>query len=324
MRDVPGPVFSRGQALAGGWTDPALARAVQSGRLHRVRRGWFTTARATGVRASAITAAGATGVRASAIAAAGACTGSVVSHASAAAWHGLPLLRQPDRPTVTVPPHGTGDLAGAHLHRATLDPVDVVDVDGVRVTSVARTLIDLGRSSATAAAVVPIDVALNRRITTRAELDDVLLRCPTWPGIRRAMRALRFTDGRAESPLESVSRLVLGWLHWPPAALQQCIGGPTGEFLGRLDFYWDELGIGGEADGAAKYRATSGALYDEKLRQDRLEASGLIIVRWSWSDVVRHPRELAARLAAAAGRAAALKRSGLPRNWSLRPSRTDY
>jgi hypothetical protein len=234
------------------------------------------------------------------------------------------LLRTPDRPAVTVLPRGTGDLAGAHLHRATLTSADVVEIDGVLMTSVARTLIDLARAAAAAAAVVPIDAALQRRMTTRAELEDVLQRCSTWPGIRRAMRAVSLSDGHAESVLESVSRLVLGWLRWPAAILQQRIGGPNGEFLGRLDFYWDELGIGGEADGAAKYRDDPNALYDEKRRQDGLEATGLIIVRWGWQDVVQHPRALVACLEAAADRAASLKRSGFPRNWSLLPLRTDY
>jgi len=178
MRETPtAQPFSRCQAHQNGWTDPALTRAVRAGRLHRIRRGRFTS--------------GDNDVdpRAIAIAAAGACSGSVISHASAALWHGLPLLRRPERPTVTVPPRGTGDLAGA------------------------RTLIDLARHEATAAAVVPIHAALNRR-------------------------------------------LVLGWLRWPPATLQQRIGGPTGEFIGRLDFYWDDLGIGGEADGDPRNTAT--------------------------------------------------------------------
>jgi hypothetical protein len=314
MRHVPdSPAFSRHQAHACGWTDPALARAVRAKRLHRVRRGWFAASEQSPGDS-----------RVTALAASRACTGSVISHASAAAWHGLPLLRPPDRPAVTVPPRRTGDLAGAHLHRATLDAVDLVEVDGVLVTSVARTLIDLARAGATAAAVVPIDAALQRRMTTLAELDDVLQRCWNWPGIRRAVRAVSLADGRAESVLESISRLVLGWLRWPAATLQQRIGGPNGQFLGRLDFYWDDLGIGGEADGAAKYRDDPNALYDEKRRQDGLEAAGLIIVRWGWRDVVQHPRTLAARLESAADRAAWLKRSGSPRDWSLLPSRTDY
>jgi hypothetical protein len=305
MRALPtAALFSRADARAAGWSDAALTRAVRSGRVLRVRRDQFT---AIENRDDACITAQA---------AARACNGSVVSHRSAALLHGLPLLRPASRPDLTVAPSGTGDVSGALLHRARLRPEDVTQVAGVSVTSVARTLVDLGRSLPTAGAVVPIDAALHRGAVTFDGLDDVVLMCWNWPGIRRAMRALRYVDARSESPLESVSRLILRWLKLPNPDLQVSLCDDLGAFIGRADFYWDEYGVVGEADGRAKYD-TRDVLLHEKRRQEALEASGLIVVRWDWADAVRRPNRLARRLMAAFDRGRGLDRSRFPRRWSV-------
>ncbi len=179
MRPLPRPeVFDRSEALGAGWTDSALRHAVRSGRIRRIRSGRFSPTATTpdDPRAAALLNA-----RLAAIAAQRACRGSVLSHASAAIVHGLPLLGPvPIPPTVTVPPNGTGDLVRASLHRATLADRDVVVRDGVPVTSVARTLVDLGRSSSIASAVVVADAALHGGMVTASELDAVLIRCWNW------------------------------------------------------------------------------------------------------------------------------------------------
>ena len=69
-------------------------------------------------------------------------------------------------------PRGTGDTAAALVHRARLRDVDVVERYGVRVTSVARTLADLGRSRSVLHTVPAMDAALQGKLTTRAEIED--------------------------------------------------------------------------------------------------------------------------------------------------------
>jgi hypothetical protein len=54
--------------------------------------------------------------------------------------------------------------------------------------------------------------------------------------------------------------------------------------VARVDFYWDELGVVGEADGRLKYSDGSD-LYAEKRRQEAIEDLGLRCVRWGWSDL---------------------------------------
>jgi hypothetical protein len=74
---------------------------------------------------------------------------------------------------------------------------------------------------------------------------------------------------------------------------------------GRLDF-WDPIRrIGGEVDGAKKYLdpalATQGAgraVYEEKLREDRVRACIERLARWGWQES-GDPLRLGPRLAAA-------------------------
>lgn len=302
----PNDVFTRAELHRCGWSDGAITRAVRANRLVRVRRGRLTTpARA----AAAIDRA-----------AVDSCRGSVLSLLSALEHHGLPVVgRRPSRPQLTVVPGGTGSHTGAELHRAALPDRDVLEVAGLRVTSVARTLVDVARRAPLTTAVAATDAALHRGSVTFDELDRVIVACWNWPGIRRVHRVIREADGRSESPLESVSRLVLGWLRLPVPELQAWVSDGDGVRRGRLDFYWDEFGVAGEADGRAKY-VDRDVLTAEKERQEAIEDLGVTFARWGWDDTTR-PRLLSARIERAFRRGATRDRSGLPRGWSIQPTK---
>jgi hypothetical protein len=157
-------------------------------------------------------------------------------HRAGALLHGLPLLGQPPpRPELTVPPHGTGDVAAAHLHRASLPASGVAIVRGHHVTSVGRTITDIARSSSTPAVVVTADAALYRNLVSAEALAETLHACRRWPGARRAARSLALTDAAAESPFESVSRLALRWLRLPAPRLQASVRDRYGRFVGRVE-----------------------------------------------------------------------------------------
>ena len=196
----------------------------------------------------------------------------------------------------------------------------VTSCEGVPTTTIARTVADLGRQYGVASAVVPLDFALHHHLVTEAELFEVLLACWTWPGIRKANRAVSLADARAESPLESLSRLVLRRLGIPPPTLQLEVADERGAFVGRADFGWEERGVVGEADGLGKY-AEREILRAEKERQERLEQLGLVVVRWNWTDVTQRPLALKQRVNRAFERADSLRRSGVPRYWSVRAGR---
>lgn len=123
-------------------------------------------------------------------------------------------------------------------------------------------------------------------------------------------------DPRSESPLESVSRLAIRDAHLPAPWLQPTVL-VDGRFVGRPDFYWDEFGVTGEADGWEKYEAGWQRLRDEKRRQERFEEAGLVVVRWGSDDLDRFDR-VAERLLAAFRRGSRLPRS--ERRWVARPA----
>ncbi|HLL63586.1 MAG TPA: hypothetical protein VK401_11085 [Propionibacteriaceae bacterium] len=91
-----------------------------------------------------------------------------MSHAPAAVLHGLPVGHdQLDRVHLTQDRRGQGRIRRyVHVHGAALSAEEVTEVDGFRVTSLSRTVLDLacGRQPLLA---VPIgDAALRSGITT--------------------------------------------------------------------------------------------------------------------------------------------------------------
>jgi hypothetical protein len=222
-----------------------------------------------------------------AIAAALTTPGAQASHSTAAVLHRLPLAFLPARPCIDVVPWHTGEIAHSHVHRTTSHP-PALPVGAVPCHPVARTVIDLAREHGVAAGVVPLDYALHCGLTTLDDVQATLDLCVRWPGIRAARDAVAAADARSESPLESLSRLKMNQFGIPPPEPQQVLGNLSGVPIARVDFYWHEFGVVGEADGLMKYDDDEDrlSLHREKLRQESLERLGLIVIRWVKPDLV--------------------------------------
>ena len=219
----------------------------------------------------------------------------VISHGSAAALHGLPLW-----PPAVSHVHVTrsrkygGKLRTVvHVHAATLTADDVVLVDGVRVTSIARTVLDLGRTLPLAQSVAGGDRALATGVSPD-ELARTAAGMEHWPGIRRARHAVELLDRRSESAGESASRVELLELSLPRPDLQVRILDANGRLVARSDFGWLDRRTVGEFDGKIKYgralepgRSIEDIVYEEKLREDAIRDLGWQVVRWTWSDLQR-------------------------------------
>lgn len=301
--------FTAAQAVASGWTSHALRHAVATHRLVRLRPGVYARPlEATGKRY----ADGAACLARQAAAASLANRRVPVSHGSAAALLAVPLVTTPERPCMTVPPRWRGNVADVHLHRARLFPGHVFRLGRIHLTSPERTIIDLAREGTADDGIVVADHALASGLTTWQRLAAELVRFAGWPGIRAAREAVELSDGRSESALESMSRLRMAGAGLAAPQLQVDLVSQSSEHLGRVDFYWDEWGVVGEADGLEKYDDSLLNLRAEKLRQERLEQAGLIVVRWGWADLADFDR-VAGRLRAASARA---QQSGRPpRAW---------
>ncbi|TSE01021.1 hypothetical protein FOS14_04470 [Skermania sp. ID1734] len=275
----------RRDALDRGFTDRELARARQSGELQTILRGVYTPM--TSLDAAqrhrlAIEAALATTRR-----------GVVVSHTSAAVLHGLAMWR----PNLDLVHVWLNSVAGGkrtrtrHVHVGRLASADVTVIDDIAVTSVARTLVDCALLLPFEEAVVLGDSALQQGLVTRTDVEEAMARARGRHGLAAAARAVAFLDGRSESVGESRSRVLIHRAGLPRPQLQHTVYEPGGEFVARVDFFFDQFKTVGEFDGMGKYAADGrdprAALRAEKAREDALRALGLTVVRWTWHDLDR-------------------------------------
>ena len=110
---------------------------------------------------------------------------SVLSHASAVLWRGLPLVGVlPSRVHVLRRDRSGGFRRGQlHCHVGTVDDDEIEIVDGVPVTCVARTVVDCARTLPLEAGLVLADSALRDGQTSRDEMAEQLVRAARRTGI---------------------------------------------------------------------------------------------------------------------------------------------
>lgn len=308
-------VFSLLQAKPEGWTRSALLHACRLEQLTLLRPGAYQVNDLSSLGISLDPYEEARWRHAApGVAAALTCT-AVASHSTAAVLRGLPLLFLPERACVCVVPYWTGRLPGVHLHRCALPTSTGHDLGS---TTIERTVIDLAREHGLTSGLVAADCALQLKLTSLEALRSELETCQRWPGVRAARDAIAFTDGRSESVLETRSRLLMHQWGLPEPDLQVRIGNGWGGFVARVDFYWDQFGVVGEADGAMKYDGTDPTpLHREKKRQEVLEQDlELPVVRWGTSDL-RDFGTVAARLRRRFAKRAQFPREG--RLWRVLP-----
>ena len=298
-----GAVTAR-QAQAAGFTAEEIRTMVRSGRWRRLRRGVYVDA-ATYEEA----AADARELHLLHCAALRLALdrGLVLSHWSAARVHRLQFLNQPPVEVYATDPDEARSGPGYRISGSTLPTAQLKYDEGFILTGGARTVCDLARGLSFRQSVVIADSALRIAATTPRLLRAATLYCSHFEGIGRAARACAFADGRAESVLESVSRVDLVALGVPRPELQVEVYGADG-FLGRADMLWEAFGVVGEADGKVKYTQPYDAarrdelLWAEKKRMSGLEAAGLAVVRWTSEELRRSPRDIVHRFWLAAQR----------------------
>lgn len=275
-----------------GVTESRLRWLVGRGVLVSLGRGLY--ARADDVRQLTSAQGGASALR---VAAAVVVVGphAVGSHRDAAAIHGLDLLgrRESSAVAVTRQPGATGSKTsrpGIRLHIAALPPTHRAVRLGVPVTSVARTVVDLARTTSLREGVVVADSALRGNQATKADLSEVVAACARWPGITRARQVVKFADARSESAFESISRVVFAQGRLPPPELQVWVGA-EGRVIARVDFLWRKYATIAEADGASKYADPERAKLQLQ-RDAELREAGFEVVHITWQDLHINPAQV--------------------------------
>ncbi len=296
-----GGPFTNSEARSCGYTKKMIRVQLESGRWTVLRRGVY-------VEPHVLRAAQADPAQGHALEVAAALlaleTDAVGSHQSAARVHGLSLLTA-GGPVSLMRPRGAGSTKtvprDVRVRTASLPPGHVCRRHGVMITTVARSVVDLARTVPFRQGVVAADSALRSSEVGSAELRAALAYCRGWPGSKRAAEVVAFADALAESVLESLARVMCAEHGLPPPQTQVVLGDAFGP-IGRVDLYWAEYGVVGEADGMGKYGGRH-VLVAEKQRQERLENAGFHVVRFTWDDVLRYPEQTVARIRAAFARA---------------------
>ncbi|MFB9307640.1 hypothetical protein BJY17_002886 [Agromyces hippuratus] len=174
--------------------------------------------------------------------------------------------------------------------------VPVESSGGFAVTALEFSLIQMCRRAPLAAALTAVDAAIHvsrTRAPARTTLERIHAeheRLLPYPRSLRVAAVLERATPFAETPLETVSRLVIEELGFPAPELQHELWLPE---LGRsafLDFHWPDHGIGAEADGRGKYLGPGGVettietVLREKDREDAVRRQLRGFARWDWAE----------------------------------------
>ena len=203
-----------------------------------------------------------------------------------AAWlHGLDVVAcEPIEVTI---PKGTGvsALSGLAVRRAAIAAAEVVNLRGMRATSILRTLSDLCIRLNAIEAVVIADMALHAGLMSLADLNSLCLSRAHRVGVANLRRVAHLADPAAESPMETRLRMVLVLDGLPCPQAQVSLHDSRGRFLGRPDLYYPDHRLGVEYDGGT-HRVS---LAEDNRRQNRLLAAGIRLLRFTAGDVLHNP-----------------------------------
>ncbi|MBX9246331.1 type IV toxin-antitoxin system AbiEi family antitoxin domain-containing protein [Actinotalea ferrariae] len=230
----------------------------------------------------------------------------VLLGSAAVAELGLPVFGQPSHVHVAV--GSAPNASGRSVFRSAASPPPEqlrARLSGA-VAQPARACLDAARLDGLVPGVVAADVALRRGMTTSAELAAVVATMTGLRGVGRSRQCVELASPQSESPGESWSAVLLHQHGIMPPQRQHVIMDDDG-VVGRVDFYWPDAGVVGEFDGRVKYgrrnpsgRPPEDVLWDEKVREDRVRAVGLHVVRWGTPDL-HAPARWLRRLRAALG-----------------------
>jgi very-short-patch-repair endonuclease len=245
------------------------SRRVADGRLRRLHRGVFLLGPLTGRWTREMAAVLACGVTA------------VLSHRSAAGlWRIRHVWLGP--PEVTVTDGRSRGRPGIEVTRSCLPAAETRWREGIRVTSPARTLLDLAAVTDQRELARALNEAQVLRLVTPRELAEVTGRGrPGAKALRAALQAQfepRFTRSEAEAAFLDLIRDA----GYPaPEANVRILGV-------EVDFLWRAEKLVVEVDGFA-FHSSRQAFERDRRRDARLQAAGFRVVRFTYRQIVDEP-----------------------------------
>jgi uncharacterized protein DUF559 len=278
-------IVTYAQLRARGMTRRQIERSLESAVLERLHLGVFRIRGAPVTYSQQLVAAGlAVGPEAAA------------SHRAAATLHELLSFREP-RVEVTTNRSRSPEVEGVVVHRlADLRERWVQLVGGVRVTTVARTLVDLGAVASPQTVETALDRATGRRLVTYRDVRDAM-RAVARQG-RRGVGTIRpllderigrvLPAGVLAARMESLLRNA----GLPRAVSEHVVTDEHGGFIAVADFAWPDRRLVVEVDGY-EFHSTPKAVDHDNARDRLLLAAGWMPLHFSWNEVERHPERVA-------------------------------
>ncbi|WP_245934507.1 type IV toxin-antitoxin system AbiEi family antitoxin domain-containing protein [Arthrobacter psychrolactophilus] len=269
-----------------GFDDRAVHRLVAAGQVRRIRLGtyvrgsyWDSLSRSAQDRVVISLHAIGTGSKSP--------RRFVYSHVSAARIHRLSLWQADTFVHVTQgsTPSSTACDSNTRIHVATMPSSDIVEIDGKKVTSLERTVVDCCLTMNYKQALILTDHAL-RIGASMDKLREAASNLSCHRGVRTLRKVLDNADGRSESPGETLTRDLLRELFIEAPELQYWINTRQGPY--RADFAWVAQRVALEFDGRTKYfdyRPTNETIFMERKREIALVEAGWIVLRLEWKDL---------------------------------------
>ena len=278
-------VLSIRQLRACGLDADAVALRVRDGRLHRLHRGVYA------VGHPGITLHGR--FRAAVLARR---DGAALSHFAAAAFWGF-LRWDERRIEITIVGPGSRSIAGLRVHSArALAERDVWHRDGIRVTSPARTLLDLAAILPAKALRAIVRRAQAQRVVSLRQIHELLDRSNGHRGATR-LRAV-IADGPAPTRTELedavLDLLDKGGIERPEVNAPLRFGTTTI----IPDYLWRKKRLAIEADSVTWHDHKLTREHDAD-KQAQLEAAGYRVLRITHHQATRDPQQTLARVRAA-------------------------
>lgn len=294
-----GEPFTAPQAHAVGLDRNQLGRLVRAGHLRRVFRGVYVDSSAEDTPVTRARALRLVVPR------------HVVVTEELSAWlRGVDLRARGDHIvppplSVTVPLDRTRVRQhGTHGSRRMLEPRDVEELMGVLRTTSLRTAIDLGRKRPPPRALAAIDGLMHTGDFDRPGLLDEAARFRGYRGVVQLRELAQIADAAAESPAESVMRLLWVDADLPPVTTQISVCNALGVEVYRLDMGLPEIRYAAEYDGLAWHSSPEQRAHDRR-RRARLAEQGWVIDVLGKREVFEQPQLAVAVFRAGIARATA-------------------
>jgi hypothetical protein len=236
--------------------------------------------------------------------------GAVACRLTAAWLHGVDVLplgshRTPP-PVQAAVPRGSTALrrAGCQGFVAALEPQDVMQVDGIAVTTPLRTGLDLGRLLKRVDAVIAVDALLHAELFTLDQLVAALPQAERLRGVVQLRWVADNCEPKSESPMETRLRLRVVDAGLPRPMAQIEVLDEFDNVLYRLDLGYEEVKLGLEFDGVDPHTGVDPRTGELRFDRDRrrlreLSRRGWLILTFTGPDVLRRGEHVAREVEAA-------------------------